>query len=158
MELDKPACYIANPNGFAEGTKYWYDHVLLPALEPHVHILDPWSVDVSRIEEADETDQPEMWLDLGDHHYDTIRDHAQMLIAILDGEPPDNGTVCEVVWAAAHNVPVIGYRNDLRTCGEDGLPYNLMPASAVRRSPGIVVVSLEELLERLPGFIAKLPH
>lgn len=152
----KPTCYVANPYGFAEGTKYWYDEVLLPRLSRFITVLDPWSVDVSGILAASDDERPELWVRLGLHHYATIDTKAKLVIAILDQEPPDNGTVCEVVWAAAHGIPVIAYRNDLRTAGENGMSYNLMIAAAIRLSGGFTVSSLEELEQKLPDFISNL--
>lgn len=154
----RPSCYVANPYGFAEGTKHWYDTVLLPMLSNYVEVLDPWSVDVSAILEASPEDRPHKWLDLGDYHYRTIKHQSQLLIALLDQEPPDNGTVCEVVWAAAHGIPVIGYRNDLRTSGEEGLPFNLMVGAAIRISGGIRVSSIAELEAQLPNFLRDIVH
>lgn len=145
LNMNKPNCYVANPYGFAESTKLWYEQKLLPLLRTHVTVLDPWSVDVSHIFEAEKHEQPKLWLDLGEHHLDTIAYNAELMVAALDQEPPDAGTIVEVAWAAAHNIPVIGYRNDLRTSGEDGLQYNLMVGAAIRRSGGIAVSSLAEL-------------
>ena len=146
-------CYVASPSGFAESTRYWYEEKLLPLIRTYVDVVDPWAVDPTNILEASDEVRPGLWLDLGDHHYDTIRD-VDMMVAILDQEPPDNGTVAEVAWAAAHGKPVIGYRNDLRSNGEEGLPYNLMIGAAIRRSGGIAVsdlVQLETELKRRSG-------
>jgi nucleoside 2-deoxyribosyltransferase len=137
--------YIASPYGFAEGTRYWYREVFLPLVSTYVEVLDPWSVPLDHILSAAPEDRAELWIAHGQRHYDTIAEKAKLLIALLDQEPPDNGTVCEVAWAAAHQVPVIAYRNDLRAAGEEGLPYNLMISAAVRRSGGATVLSLIEL-------------
>jgi nucleoside 2-deoxyribosyltransferase len=154
-EGNKPNCYVASPDGFAESTKYWYDNVLLPMLDNYVTVIDPWRIDVSQILEAEGVKKRELWTDLGDKCYDDV-DRSKLVIALLDQEPPDNGTVSEVVWAAAHNIPVIGYRNDARTSGEKGMPYNLMIAAAIRRSGGVALASMLELEQQLqnPGTIA----
>ncbi|HUC87753.1 MAG TPA: nucleoside 2-deoxyribosyltransferase [Candidatus Binatia bacterium] len=141
----KEAWYIANPDGFAESTMLWYESKLLPMVSKYVVPLNPWSLDVSHILAAELTERPELWLDLADSHYNTIRDEAKGVIAILDQEPPDDGTVAEVSWAAAYNIPIIGYRNDVRTNGRDGLPYNPMIGAAIRRSGGVAVTNLVEL-------------
>jgi len=145
MSEIKEEWYIANPCGFAESTKLWYESELLPMAGKYVNVLDPWSVDVSHIVDAPIEERPALWLDLGDHHYDTIKNRAKGVIAILDQEPPDGGTVAEAVWAAANGIQVIGYRNDFRSAGEQGLPYNLMIGAAIRRSGGIAVTNLVEL-------------
>jgi len=149
MSQEKPEGYVASPYGFSESTKYFYEKALIPMVSRYITVLDPWKVDVGHILTAPEEQQPELWLDLGNYHYDTIAQRAKILVACLDQEPPDSGTVAEVVWATAHNIPVIGYRSDFRTSGEAGLPYNLMIGAAIRRSGGIAVASLTELEHEL---------
>jgi nucleoside 2-deoxyribosyltransferase len=148
----RPACYIASPCGFAESTRLWYRTVLVPLVAARAEVLDPWSVDTSHIVSAAPGDAYELSVDLGLANYRTIAERADLLVAVLDQEPPDNGTVAEVAWAAAHEVPVIGYRGDLRASGEPGMPYNLMVSAAIRHSGGAEVSSLEALqleLERV---------
>lgn len=137
MTDQKPPCYVASPYGFAESTKAFYYETLLPLVSKYVTVLDPW------------TAEPMPMLDLGERHLDTIANEAKLVIACLDQEPPDNGTVVEVAWAAAHGIPVIGYRGDFRTTGEEGLPYNLMIGAAIRRSGGVAVSTLAELEQEL---------
>lgn len=139
MTGPKPPCYVASPYGFAESTKEFYYGTLLPLVSKYVTVIDPWAVDVGTMS----------WLDLGEHHLETIANEARLVVACLDQEPPDNGTVVEVAWAAAHGIPVIGYRGDLRTTGEEGLPYNLMIGAAIRRSGGAAVANLTELEHEL---------
>ena len=143
--MAKLTCYVASPLGFSETTRLWYESKLLPLLKEYVTVLDPWSVEVAHILSSPSADRPALWLELGEHHLDTVAQKAKLVVAILDQEPPDNGTVIEVAWAAAHGIPVIAYRNDLRTSGEEGLPYNLMIGAAVQRSGGQSVANLEEL-------------
>jgi Nucleoside 2-deoxyribosyltransferase len=118
--------------------------VLLPTVARYVDVLDPWSVDIDQITATPTKQRGPLWVDLGERHYCTIL-MADLLVALLDQEPPDNGTVCEVAWAAAHGIPVIGYRADARTGGEEGLPYNLMIAAAIQWSGGVAVSSLAGL-------------
>jgi hypothetical protein len=118
-------------------------------LNKYVEILDPWSVNIDHILSLPADKRKDLWLDLGDHHFNTIKNMAKLVIAGLDQEPPDIGTVAEVAWAAAHGIPVIGYRGDMRESGEDGLSYNLMVPAAIRRSGGITVASLTELENEL---------
>ena len=146
MTDQKPPCYVANPYGFAESTRSFYYETLLPLVSKYVTVLDPWAVDVGQ----------QSWLDLGEHHLDTIANEARLIIACLDQEPPDNGTVVEVAWAAAHGIPVIGYRGDFRTTGEEGLPYNLMIGAAIRRSGGVAVATLAELEQELSRIVSQL--
>jgi nucleoside 2-deoxyribosyltransferase len=152
----RPACYVASPCGFAASTQLWYESVLLPLVEAHATVLDPWSVDISHIASAKVAHQYELMLDLGEAHYTTIADQADLVVAILDQEPPDNGTVAEVAWAAAHGTPVIGYRSDVRASGEVGMPYNLMVSAAIRRSGGTEVSSVDALESELRKLTLKL--
>ncbi len=147
--MSKPKAYIASPMGFAESTRTWYDNTLLPTVSKYVEPLDPWTVDVTHILETDPTERPALWVELGMQHYQTIQEEADLVIAVLDQEPPDTGTVAEIAYAAAHNIPVIGYRSDIRTTGEEGLPYNLMVGAAIKMSGGIAVASLVELENEL---------
>lgn len=155
-KIEKPNCYVASPYGFAGSTLDWYNRIFLPLLENHVTVLDPWSVSVEDILKASPNERPELWTKLGEHHLDTIAKEAKLVVAGLDQEPPDNGTVCEVAWAAAHNIPVIGYRGDLRTSGEDGMPYNLMIAAAIKRSGGVAVATMVELDGAVERYAAQL--
>lgn len=142
--------YVASPYGFAESTRPFYDEQLLPLVRRHVEVIDPWTVELPA------GDEPrDRWLALGDVHLASIAERADLVVAGLDQEPPDNGTVVEVAWAAAHGKPVIAYRNDLRQGGEEGLRYNLMIGAAVRRSGGVEVGSLAELDEALGRFVAR---
>lgn len=156
MSATKPNCYVASPYGFAESTKQWYYSSFLPALRDHVTVIDPWSVNVAHIANSAQSEKPKLWIDLGDQCYDTISNEADLVVAGLDQEPPDIGTVSEVVWAAAHNIPVIGYRGDGRTSGEEGLPYNLMVGAAIRRSGGIAVASLVEVYDTVERYAAQI--
>jgi nucleoside 2-deoxyribosyltransferase len=136
--------YVASPYGFAESTGLFYAERLLPLVRRYVDVIDPWAEDLP---EGDDR-----WLALGDVHLASIADRADLVVACLDQEPPDNGTVVEVAWAAAHGKPVIAYRNDMRQGGEEGLRYNLMIGAAVRRSGGVEVASLDELEVALRRF------
>lgn len=141
----KPACYVASPYGFAESTRHWYYDALLPTLERYVAILDPWKEDTSHILTARPEERPALWTALGEKHLKTIAEKAQLIVAGLDQEPPDVGTCIEVGHAAAFNIPIIGYRSDLRTSGEEGLPYNLMIAASIKQTAGIAVSNLDDL-------------
>ena len=109
-------------------------------------MIDPWTVDLPTGDDR--------WLALGDVHLASIAERADLVVACLDQEPPDNGTVVEVAWAAAHGKPVLAYRNDLRQGGEEGLRYNLMIGAAVRRSGGVEVGTLAELEAALARLVA----
>ncbi len=96
------------------------------------------------------------WLELGCRHLDNIRNNAQLLVARLGQESPDTGTIIEVAWAAAHRIPIIAYRSDLRTSDEEGFKYNLMIGSAIQRSGGIEVSDLIAVEEHVRHYAATL--
>ena len=145
----RPTAYVASPYGFAESTRLFYAERLLPVVNRHVDVIDPWKADL-----PDDADPAQRWLALGDVHLASIAERSDLVIACLDQEPPDNGTVVEVAWAAAHGRPVIAYRSDFRQGGEEGLRYNLMIGAVVRRSGGVEVGSLEELDAALSQIVA----
>jgi nucleoside 2-deoxyribosyltransferase len=141
--------YLAGPEGFSESFIGWRKDVLKPLVSKYVDIEDdPWEVDVGHILSAAPEDRPALWKQLGRRHLRVIR-NKELLIANLDGEPPDNGSVGELFWAARGGTPCIGYRNDMRTSGEEGLPYNLMIAAAIEECGGVAVSSLVELEHEL---------
>lgn len=154
--MNKPEGYVANPYGFAESTRYFYYGQLIPLVSKHITVIDPWKENIDHILAARPEDRPSLWLDLGDTHYNNIATRAKIVVAGLDQEPPDNGTVAEVAWAAAHGIPILGYRGDLRSAGEEGLPYNLMIGAAIRRTGGVAVSSLVELDRELQVRVPKL--
>jgi nucleoside 2-deoxyribosyltransferase len=141
--------YVASPYGFAESTRLFYTERLLPLVRAHVDVIDPWEVDLPP------GDTPAgRWLALGEVHLHAVAERADLVVACLDQEPPDNGTVVEVAWAAAHGRPVLAYRGDLRQGGEEGLRYNLMIGAAIRRSGGVEVATLEDLDRELARLAA----
>ncbi len=142
----RKSCYVASPCGFAESTKPWYND-LLGQLRNHVDVVDPWEEDNVPILALPVEQRRDSWINLGIKHYEQI-DKCDLLVAILDQEPPDNGTVCEVAHAAAaaKPIPVIGYREDKRNSGESGVPINLMILAAIRLSMGEYTTSVPDLL------------
>ena len=142
----RKSCYVASPCGFAESTKRWYKD-LLDQLRNNVDIVDPWEENVDPILALPAEQRRDSWIELGIKHYGKI-DKCDLVVAILDQEPPDNGTVCEIAHAAAapKPIPVIGYRGDTRTSGEDGVPVNLMILAAIRLSGGEYTTSVPDLV------------
>lgn len=142
----RPRCYVASPAGFTEAGRYWYAEILLPMLARHVEVVDPWAL--TSAEEAASASaagrQSDFWIEVADRNYTEI-EASDMLVAVLDGEPPDNGTVAEVAWAARSGLLVLGYRSDLRQSGEGGVPVNLMIPEAIHRSGGHWANTLSDL-------------
>lgn len=156
MSRSRPSCYVASPYGFAESTCTWYTNTFLPVLAPHVRVVDPWAVPVDHIDAMDQVDRPEAWVRHGLLHLNTIKSGIDLVVAALDQEPPDAGTLIELATASCLGIPVIGYRNDIRTTGEEGLRFNLMVHAAIRASGGTEVSSLVGLEQAVALHAAKI--
>ncbi len=141
-----PRCYVASPLGFTESGRDWYASTLLPLLARYFEIVDPWAlVTQASIEEARASGElREYWLGVGRRNFDAI-DSCRYVVAVLDGDPPDIGTVAEVAWAAARGKRVIGYRSDIRQSGEEAMETNLMIPAAIELSGGRILGSSLEL-------------
>ena len=117
--------YVASPLGFTVPTRAWYDEVLLPRVAELGTVLDPWSAAADRFAAAFAARGAEhdRLLDeanrfAGANNADLIR-RADALFAVLDGSDVDSGTAAEIGFAAALDVPVVGWRSDLRTAGDN---------------------------------------
>lgn len=142
----KPRCYVASPLGFTEAGRYWYRRALLPLLARYVELVDPWSlVSPPELDAARKSGRlREFWLQVGRRNFEEITG-SDMVVAVLDGDPPDIGTAAEVAWAAAQHKPVVGYRSDFRATGEEEVETNLMIPAAIEISGGSIVATIEEL-------------
>src|SRR5579872_2477671 len=113
-EQDKPTAYLGSPDGFSIVTRMWHYEELRPLVDQYFNVYDPWDLNYDYIDWAYPEDRPGLWTATGRRHFKAIEEQ-DLFIGILDGEPPDNGTVSEATWAAAHHKPVIGFRSDIRT-------------------------------------------
>jgi nucleoside 2-deoxyribosyltransferase len=145
-----PRCYIASPLGFSEAGRYYYNRVLLPALAEVVAPVDPWALTPSdAFADARATGTlDKLVLAVGRRNIEAIRS-CSLLVAILDGQEPDAGTVAEIGYACALSVRCYGLRSDLRQSGEEGAIVNLQVETFVAESGGCIVPSLEGLLDVL---------
>lgn len=148
--VPRPRCYVASPLGFSETTRPWYRDVMLPALGALVECVDPWALtsegEVLGAQAAGR--DREIALEIGRRNIEAIRSSA-LLVAVLDGQEPDSGTVAELGYAAGLGLRCWGVRSDLRQAGEAGVPVNLQVVSFVEASGGAIETSLEGLLTRL---------
>jgi nucleoside 2-deoxyribosyltransferase len=145
-----PPCYIASPLGFTEAGRRYYEGVYLPALRTVVEPVDPWAL-TSEAEVADAAaagNERAMALEIGRRNAAAIRRSA-LLAALLDGQEPEAGTAAEVGFAAALGITCIGLRSDLRQSGENGVVVNLQVESFIVESGGVIVATLDELVEAL---------
>ena len=145
--MPKPRCYVASPLGFTEAGREYYDRVYLRALAAVVEPVDPWSLE--RVTPLDASDR-ECALAIGRANAEAIRS-CELLVADLDGQEPDSGTVAELGYAAALGLRCFGLRSDLRQSGEPGVAVNLQVETFVVDSGGTMVATLKELVAALGG-------
>ncbi len=142
--------YVASPLGFAEPTKQYYREVLLPTLAAVVMPVDPWSlmdpvrVDELRVPEGESA----LAREIGRVNIDAIRGCAG-LVAVLDGQEADSGTVAELGYAAGLGLACFGLRSDTRTMGEPGTSISLQVEAFIAHSGGSLHSSLSDLVDTL---------
>jgi nucleoside 2-deoxyribosyltransferase len=143
----RPRCYVASPLGFSEGGRAYYQDVYLPALARIVDPVDPWSLttDDEIAAAHDAGRHREMSLEIGRRNADAIRS-CELLVAYLEGQEPDAGTVAEVGFGAALGLTCFGVRTDFRQAGEAGVSVNLQVESFIELSGGRICGSLDELV------------
>jgi nucleoside 2-deoxyribosyltransferase len=140
-------CYVASPLGFYEaGRQYYYD-VLLPTLATVVEPVDPWAItSAEEIDAAREAGRLRaMMLEAGRRNAQAIRS-SELLVAWLDGQEPDSGTVVELGYAAALGKRCFGLRSDLRQAGEPEMALNLQVETFVIDSGGTIAATLADLV------------
>lgn len=138
-------CYIASPLGFTEAGRDYYERVYLPALATVVAPVDPWSLATFTPPEASDRERA---LAIGRVNAEAIRS-CELLVAQLDGQEPDSGTVAELGYGAALGLCCFGLRSDLRQSGEPGVAVNLQVETFVVDSGGAMVATLQELVAAL---------
>jgi nucleoside 2-deoxyribosyltransferase len=148
--VNRPLCYIASPLGFTDAGRYYYESVYLPALSQVVEPVDPWAL-TTHAEVADARaagQERELAFEIGRRNAEAIR-RSSLLAAFLDGQEPDSGTAAEVGFAAGLGLRCFGLRSDLRQSGEPGVSVNLQIESFIVQSGGVVVSTLDELVDAL---------
>ena len=149
---DRPRCYVASPLGFTAGGRHWYHEVYLPALARVVEPVDPWALTTPGEVQAAIADgrEAELCVEIGARNTAALRTCTQ-LVALLDGQELDAGTVAELGYGAALGLTCFGLRTDLRRTGEAGARCNLQVQAFVLESGGAILSTLEELLAALGG-------
>jgi nucleoside 2-deoxyribosyltransferase len=151
----RPRCYVASPLGFTEAGRTYYTEVLLPALATVVEPIDPWALSTAA-EVADALaagSGRDMWLELGRRNARAINS-SEVLVAFLEGQELDSGTVAELGYAAALGKRCYGLRSDLRQAGESGMAVNLQVEALVIGSGGLIADTLAALVEALTAYPA----
>jgi nucleoside 2-deoxyribosyltransferase len=149
-DLPRPRCYVASPLGFTEAGRDWYARVYLPALAEVVEPVDPWGLtDAAEVAAAaGEGREAELCREIGRRNTAALRT-CTILVALLEGQELDAGTVAELGYGAALGLCCLGLRTDLRQTGESGVRVNLQVETFVLDSGGQIAGSLEELLDLL---------
>jgi nucleoside 2-deoxyribosyltransferase len=143
----RPRCYVASPLGFSEPGRDWNTRVYLPALAEVVQPVDPWSL-TSALEVAAAArrgSEAELCREIGRRNTEALRT-CTVLVALLDGQELDAGTVAELGYGAALGLRCFGLRTDLRQTGEAGARVNLQVEAFVLDSGGAIADSLDELV------------
>ncbi len=136
---------MASPLGFTEAGRDYYRRVYLPALATVVEVIDPWSLATAGAPEATPRDRA---LATGRANIAAIRSCA-LLVALLDGQEPDSGTVAELGYAVGLGLRCFGLRSDLRQSGEPGVLVNLQVETFIVDSGGMIAATLDELITGL---------
>jgi nucleoside 2-deoxyribosyltransferase len=146
----RPRCYIASPLGFTAAGRHWYRDVYLPALAGLVEVVDPWSLTSPEEVAAAVREDREQQLcrEIGARNTAALRT-CTLLVALLDGQELDSGTVAELGYGAALGLTCLGLRTDLRRTGESGARVNLQVEAFVLESGGKIVATLGDLLAAL---------
>lgn len=157
--MDARRCYVASPLGFTEAGREYYRTVYLPTLADVVTPVDPWSLAAPREIDAARRrgEERQMALEIGRRNAEAIRSCA-LLVAYLDGQEPDSGTVAEVGYAAGLGLACFGLRTDLRESGERGVVVNLQVETFILESGGAICRSLGDLVELLRGAVTAVPR
>lgn len=150
MASEKARCYVASPLGFTAAGKHYYREVVLPALAGVVSVVDPWALtDDSEIAAAAEAGELYSFaMTIGRRNERAIRS-CSLLVANLDGQEPDSGTVAEVGFAAGLGITCFGWRKDLRRSGDLGCVVNLQVEYFINESGGRIEPSLDALVGTL---------
>jgi nucleoside 2-deoxyribosyltransferase len=145
-------CYVASPLGFTEAGRDYYARVYLPALAQVVELVDPWTLTTNdefvAATAAGADAERRLALEVGRRNADAIRS-CTLLVAYLEGQEPDSGTVVEVGYACGLGLTCFGLRSDLRLAGEPGVALNLQVEALIVDSGGAIVGSLDELVAAL---------
>jgi nucleoside 2-deoxyribosyltransferase len=147
---DLPRCYVASPFGFTEAGRDYYRRIYLPALSAVVDPVDPWALtsEAELSAATAEGRESELVLTIGRRNAEAIRS-CPLLVAYLDGQEPDSGTVSELGFAAGLGLACFGLRSDLRRNGETGAALNLQVQAFIVDSGGTLASGLQDLVDAL---------
>lgn len=148
--------YVAGPLGFTESGRAWYSSMLLPAIEERgLTPLDPWALggaflEASKIRSATKRTAAYAVLNRKAARRNVrLISSSSAVFAVLDGADVDSGTAAEIGYASALRKPVIGWRSDFRTSGDNDAALINLQVQYFVEMRGSVHEDLEEALDRL---------
>ncbi len=147
--------YVAGPLPFTEGGRLYLSSILAPALrKAGFKPTATWDARTAalagRICLDAEEDRKYVWRGLLNGQWEAGKegmDRADLVVAILDGAPPDGRLKAEVEYAVSRGKQVVGLSTDSRRSPANP-EWRADPAEAlIMGSGGRVVTSLAELVE-----------
>lgn len=147
--------YLAGPLGFSEIGRSFQQTTLVPELLRLGHqVLDPWQLtDPRKIEAARilpyGAERRDAWralnVEIATNNRAAI-ESCDAVLAVLDGTDVDSGTASEIGFAFARGKPIIGYRGDYRSAGEnEAATINLQVEYFIRQSGGSIISEVAQL-------------
>jgi len=164
--MSKPKCYIASPLGF-EPTRAAEYELFLEQIRPVAEPINPFFIVgqefIPEILKLSGEEKLERWCDMAVRLYEVIENEADMGFSILNGEPTDVGTGCEMsAGYMLHKVgikpfPVVAFRDDLRRSGETENNFNAMLLPPYMRTGGEFVSQFNDITAAVSRVAASLP-
>ncbi|MUW13440.1 2-deoxyribonucleoside glycosidase [Halorubrum sp. CBA1125] len=140
--------YLAGPQVFTPQGERFVRERLIPSLEENGYeCIYPTDLGDDSITElagepvsVDRAEALNEWaMGIGQRNCEAIVE-ADVVLANLDGADPDSGTSAEIGYAYGIGTPIVGYRTDSRTAGEnEGLVVNLQVEYFIWDSGGSIV-------------------
>lgn len=143
--MSRPKCYVESPLGFEPARQEEYEK-FLDQIRPYAEPINPFFIAgeefIPDIMQLSGDEKQERWCDMAVRLYEVIQLEAHMGFAILNGEPTDVGTGCEMAFGyALHKLgykrfPIVAYREDYRRSGETENNLNAMLLPPYMRTGG----------------------
>ena len=103
-QITRPKCYVESPLGF-EPTRADEYQRCLDEIYYYVEPINPFFIAggefIPEILQLTGKEKQERWCDMAVRLYEVIEKEADMGFAILNGEPTDVGTACEMAFGYA---------------------------------------------------------
>lgn len=150
----KTKIYVASPYGFSEAGREFMYGKMIPILEKHFEVIDPWKLtDPQLIDSVLKMpygiERKNAWSSLnmiiGRNNIKGMR-KSNGMVAVLDGTNIDDGTSGEIGYEYGLGKPILGYKGDFRlTSDNEGSLVNLQIESFIYESGGKIITSILDL-------------